>query len=163
MAQKAITEREARIYRQIDTWDHKLSSSPIDRVMVAKIMCLSITWYHAGIAPGWEHALKRIEKRIQAFIWRGSIPEVAKAPLRLPKKEGGLSVWSLMDKARAFTSMWVVKFLQNNTNPILQDTIQAATNWYAVSKGTKVLLWESRLDHSGYRSSRLRTISYVTV
>jgi hypothetical protein len=44
--------------------------------------------------------------------------------------------------------MWVVKFLQKNTNPILQDTIQAATNWYAVSKWTKVPLWESRLDHS---------------
>jgi hypothetical protein len=65
---------------------------------------------------------------------------MAKATLRLPKKEGGLSVWSLTDKARAFTSMWVVKFLQNNTNPILQDTIQVATTWYAVSKGTKVLL-----------------------
>jgi hypothetical protein len=68
MAQKAIAEREARIYRQIDMWDHKLSSSPIDKVMVAKIMCLSIVWYHMGIAPGWEPALKRIEKRIQAFI-----------------------------------------------------------------------------------------------
>jgi hypothetical protein len=65
---------------------------------------------------------------------------VAKATLRLPKKEGGLLVWSLTDKARAFTSIWVVKFLQNNTNPILQDTIQAATNWYAVSKRTKVPL-----------------------
>jgi hypothetical protein len=53
-----------------------------------------------------------------------------------------------MDKAKAFTLMWVVKFLQNKTNPILQDTIQAATNWYAVSKGTKVLLYESRLEHS---------------
>jgi hypothetical protein len=42
MAQKAIAEREAHIYKQIDAWDHKLSSSPIDRVMVAKIMCLSI-------------------------------------------------------------------------------------------------------------------------
>jgi hypothetical protein len=59
MAQKAIAEREARIYRQIDTWDHKLSSFPIDRVMVAKIMCLSIEWYHAGIALGWEPALKK--------------------------------------------------------------------------------------------------------
>jgi hypothetical protein len=50
---------------------------------------------------------------------------------RLPKKEGGLSVWSLVDKARAFTSMWVVKFLQERTNPVLQATIQAVTNWYA--------------------------------
>jgi hypothetical protein len=42
MAKKAIAEREARIYRQIDEWDHKLSSSLIDKVMFAKIMCLSI-------------------------------------------------------------------------------------------------------------------------
>jgi hypothetical protein len=42
MAQKAIAEQEACIYKQIDTWDHKLSSSPIDKVMVAKIMYLSI-------------------------------------------------------------------------------------------------------------------------
>jgi hypothetical protein len=67
MAQKAIAEQEACIYRQIDAWGHKLSFSPIDRVMVAKIMCLSITWYHARITPKWEPALKKIEKRIQAF------------------------------------------------------------------------------------------------
>jgi hypothetical protein len=42
----------------------------------------------------------------------------------------------------------VVKFLLNKTNLILQDTIQVATNWYAVSNGNKVLLWGSRLDHS---------------
>jgi hypothetical protein len=52
MAKRAIAEREARIYRQINARDYKLSSSPINRVMVAKIMCLSIAWYHAGIAPG---------------------------------------------------------------------------------------------------------------
>jgi hypothetical protein len=44
--------------------------------------------------------------------------------------------------------MWVVKFLQDKTNPVLQATIQAATNWYADSKGTSVPLWETRLDHS---------------
>jgi hypothetical protein len=31
MAKRALAEREAHIYRQIDAWDHKLSSSPIDR------------------------------------------------------------------------------------------------------------------------------------
>jgi hypothetical protein len=63
MAKKAITEQEACIYRQIDVWDHKLSSSPIDRIMVAKIRCLSIVWYHAGIALRWEPTLTR--KHIQ--------------------------------------------------------------------------------------------------
>jgi hypothetical protein len=54
LALKTIMEREARVYRQLNDWDNKLSSSPIDRVMVAKIMCLSLVWYHAGILPGWE-------------------------------------------------------------------------------------------------------------
>jgi hypothetical protein len=29
--------------------------------------------------------------------------------LHLPKNEGGLAVWSLVEKAGAFTTMWVVK------------------------------------------------------
>jgi hypothetical protein len=98
--------------------------------MVAKIMCLSLLWYHAGIAPGWEPALQRIEKRVQAFIWK-RIPKVAKATLCLPKNEGVLAVWSLVEKAKAFTTMWVVKAIQNLTNPILEATIQAATRHYA--------------------------------
>jgi hypothetical protein len=85
--------------------------------MVAKIMCLSLVWYHAGIMPGWELALQHIEKRVQSFIWKGSISKVAKSTLRLPKNEGGLQVWSLVDKAKAFTTMWVIKLIQNKTNP----------------------------------------------
>jgi hypothetical protein len=134
MSQKAIAEREARVYRQLEAWDHRLSSSPIDRVMVAKIMCLSLVWYHAGIVPGWELALQRIEKRVQAFIWKGGIPKVAKSTLRLLKKEGGLQVWSLVDKAKAFTTMWVMKLIQNKTNPILESTVQAGTPKQGVQK-----------------------------
>jgi hypothetical protein len=148
LASKAIAKREAHIYRQIESWDTRLSFSPVDRVMVAKIICLSIAWYHAGIALGWEPALKRIEARVLSFIWKGSIPKVAKAMLRLPKNEGGLSIWSLVDKARAFTSIWVVKYLQIMTNPVLQSTIQVATDWYASAKGITVPIWESRINHS---------------
>jgi hypothetical protein len=68
LALKTILEREARVYRQLNAWDNKLSLSPIDRVMVAKIMCLSLVWYHAGIMPGREPALQCIEKRVQSFI-----------------------------------------------------------------------------------------------
>jgi hypothetical protein len=53
MALAAIAKRENRVYRQLDAWDHKLSLSPIDRIMVVKIVVLSLLWYHAGIAPGW--------------------------------------------------------------------------------------------------------------
>jgi hypothetical protein len=62
----------------MESWYTRLSFSPIDRVMVAKIMQ----------APGWEPALKRIEAKVQSFIWNGGIPKVAKATLRLPKNEG---------------------------------------------------------------------------
>jgi hypothetical protein len=55
-------EREARVYKQLNDWDNKLSLSPIDRVMVAKIMCLSLVWYHAGIMPGWELMLTHRKK-----------------------------------------------------------------------------------------------------
>jgi hypothetical protein len=89
--------------------------------MVAKIMCFSLVWYHTGIMPGWEPVLQHIEKRIQSFIWKGSIPKVAKSTLRLPKNKGGLQVWSLVDKAKAFTTMWVIKLIQNKTNPILES------------------------------------------
>jgi hypothetical protein len=100
------------------------------------------------LAPGWEPALRRIEKRVQAFIWKKGIPKVAKATLRLPKNEGGLAVWSLVEKAKAFTTMWVEKSIQNLTNPILEATIQAATRHYAEVRDTQVPLWESCLDHS---------------
>lgn len=148
MAAQAILEREAKVYRQLDHWDSRLSSSPIDRVMVAKIMCLSLVWYHAGLAPGWAPALNRIEKRVQAFIWKGGIPKVAKATLMMPKKDGGLGVWSLVEKANAFVTMWVVKLLTGRTNPLMEATVQAAVEWYAHKQNTQVPLWESRLDHS---------------
>jgi hypothetical protein len=99
--------------------------------MVAKIMCFSLVWYHAGIMPGWELALQCIKKRVQSFIWKRSILKVAKSTLRLLKNEGRLQVWSLVDKAKAFTTMWVIKLIQNKTNPILESTVQASVNWYS--------------------------------
>ena len=42
LSAKAITERIAKVHSQIDMWDSRLSSSPVDRAMVAKTMCLSI-------------------------------------------------------------------------------------------------------------------------
>lgn len=159
MAEKAIADREAKVYRQMDSWDARLSSSPIDRVMIAKIMCLSLVWYHASMVPNWEPALLRIEKRVQTFIWKKGIPKVAKATLHLPKKEGGLGVWSLVDKAKAFNTMWVVKLLTGKTNPILEKTIEAVTKWTANKQGTEVPLWESRLDHS----QALKTLGFNTL
>jgi hypothetical protein len=58
--------------------------------------------------------------------------------LCLPKNEGGLAVWSLVEKAKAFNTMWVVKAIQGLTNPILESTIQAATLHYFAVKGTQV-------------------------
>jgi hypothetical protein len=56
--------------------------------------------------------------------------------------------WFLVEKAKAFTTMWVVKAIQNLMHPILEATIQAATRHYAEVRDTQVPLWESHLDYS---------------
>jgi hypothetical protein len=52
------------------------------------------------------------------------------------------------DKANTFTSMWVVKIIQDEINLLLKSTLQAATNWYTTTEGHYCPLWESKLDHS---------------
>ena len=58
LSAKAIADIIAKVNAQLDMWDSRLSSSPVNRAMVAKTMCLSIIWYHAGLMPGWEKTLK---------------------------------------------------------------------------------------------------------
>jgi hypothetical protein len=72
-------------------WDHKLSSSPIDRVMVAKIMCLSIAWYHARIALGWEPALKRIKKKDTSLYLERRYTQGGQSHVKTTQKGG----WSI--------------------------------------------------------------------
>ena len=73
-------------------WDSRLSSSLVDRAMVAKTMCLSIIWYHAGIMPGWEKTLDELDKKVTSFIWKGTMSKVARVTLLLPKEKGGLGL-----------------------------------------------------------------------
>ena len=63
--------------------------------MVAKTMCLSIIWYHAGLMPGWEKTLDELDKKVTSFIWKGTLSKVARDTLLLPKEKGGLGLWSL--------------------------------------------------------------------
>ena len=70
LSAKAITERIAKVYAQMDMWDSRLSSSPVYRAMVTKTMCLSIIWYHAGLMPGWEKTLDELDKKVTSFIWK---------------------------------------------------------------------------------------------
>ena len=51
-----------------------------------EFMCLSIIWYHAGLMPGWEKTLDELDKKVTSFIWKGTLPKVARATL-LPPKE----------------------------------------------------------------------------
>ena len=64
LSAKAISDRIAKVHAQLDMWDSRLSSSPVDRAMVAKTMCLYIIWYHAGLMPGWEKTLDELDKRV---------------------------------------------------------------------------------------------------
>jgi len=66
------------VARRLDYWDIKLPSSPPTRVFVAKIMCLSVIWYHAAIETEWDEFLPDLEKLIYKFIWKGS-------PLKWPE------------------------------------------------------------------------------
>ena len=58
---QAIADCEAKVYRQMEHWNSRLQSSPVDRAMIAKVMLLSIVWYHTGVIPEWEDSLLRIE------------------------------------------------------------------------------------------------------
>ena len=129
-------------------WHNRVSSAPKDRVMVAKIMALSIIWYHAPLSTCWDPALDTVEKKIQTFIWRDSPAKVAKATLRGEKNQGGLRVWDIQAKIKAFRSMWILKLLTGNLNPILTATFKAITELYAHKANTHIPLWESRVDHS---------------
>jgi exonuclease III len=146
---KAREDRLARVARRLDYWDSKLPSSPPTRVFVAKIMCLSVIWYHAAIETEWDEFLPDLEKLIYKFIWKGSPPKVARDTVRWTKEFGGLNMWDLVDKVHAFRILWVLKYIKGNLNPILQDTWEALTSLYQERAGTDIPLWESRMDHGG--------------
>ena len=110
--------------------------------MIAKTMCLSIIWYHAGLMPGWEKALDALDRKVISFIWKGTLSKVARATLLLPKEKGGLGLWSLKAKNDAFRSSWILKL-----NPYLESTLRMAATFYATAANTDVSLWESRVDH----------------
>jgi hypothetical protein len=148
MRAQAIENREAKVYRQMEYWNTRLQSSPTDRAMIAKIMLLSIVWYHAGVMPDWEAVLLRIEKAVNTFIWKNSIPKVAVSTLRMEKDDGGLDTWALIPKAWAFQSMWIAKHVNRKLNPILTNTLDAIVGLYGEKAGTDIPLWESRVDHS---------------
>ena len=96
--------------------------------MVAKTMCLSIIWYHTGLMPGWENALDELDKKVTSFIWKGTLPNVARATLLLPKEKGGLGLWSLKTKNKAFRSSWILKLNLGKLNPYLEST--AEIHWH---------------------------------
>jgi hypothetical protein len=145
---KAIAARIAKVHAQLDMWDARLSSSPLDRAMVAKTMCLSIIWYHAGLMPGWDKELDDLDKRITNFIWKGTMPKVARVTLLLPKEKGGLGLWSLRAKNNAFRSSWILKLCLGKLNPFLEGTLKAAARFYSERAMIDIPLWESRVDHS---------------
>ena len=109
--------------------------------MVAKVMCLSIAWYHAGLMPGWEGHLATLEKRVTRFIWKGTLSKVAKQTLLMKKEEGGLRVWALQAKAEAFRNTWPLKFILGKLNPLLQGTIAAISELYRQRAEEDIPLW----------------------
>ena len=92
-------------------------------------MCLSIIWYHAGLMPGWEKKLDELDKKVNRFIWKGTMAKVARATLLVPKEERGLGLWSLKAKNNAFCSSWILKLSLGKLNPYLEKGALVA-QWY---------------------------------
>ena len=142
----ARDERLNKVYRQLEYWDGRLPSAPPTRVLIAKIMCLSIIWYHAGIVTEWDEVLPELDAKIMKFIWSNNPPKVARDTLRWDKDNGGLNLWDLGNKVKAFRTLWVIKYLRGDLNPILHNTIKAITELHQHRAQTTIPLWESRLD-----------------
>ena len=115
--------------------------------MVAKTMCLSIIWYHAGLMPRWEKTLDELDKKVTSFIWKGTLSRVARATLLLPKEKAGLGLWSLKAKNNAFQSSWILKLNLGKLNPYLESTLLMTAAFYAGAANTDVPLWESMVNH----------------
>ena len=119
-----------KIQRRVKYWDFRLNTSPIDRVLVAKVMVASVVWYHASLMHGWDTYLKRIEDILFKFVWRDKIPKVARKTMYLPREEGGLNFWNLEAKGAAFQNVWVVKYLNDKLPPSLKAAMDGIVNTY---------------------------------
>ena len=104
-----------------------------DRMLVIKLMFLSLIWYHASIMPIPEGLLESVERKVLSFLWSGGMCKVRKAQLYKGKKEGGLGFWDIPAKVAALRTTWVMKYMLNKLSP---ELLEAWGHW--------TLLWEQR-------------------
>ena len=90
MVLKKWTDIEEKMDKKIRQWSMRVGSSVQDRMLVIKLMFLSLIWYHASIMPIPEGLLESVEKKVLSFLWSGGMFKVRKAQLYKGKKEGGL-------------------------------------------------------------------------
>jgi hypothetical protein len=139
---------QTKIGKELRYWNTRCSSSIIDRVLIVKTMALSKIWYHASIVAPPITVINSIEKACVSFIWREGPSKISLKQLRLPKKEGGFNFWNLKAKIAAFHNIWIAKYIKNELNPILSNTIKYWTSKYQDATGMDICLWDSVNDHS---------------
>jgi hypothetical protein len=97
--QKGWDKREQKIVNILEYWHKRCSASPVERTGVAKVMALSLLWYHASVMPIPEKTFEKIDAHVIKFIWQGKQSKIAKSTMIGDKDEGGVKLWSTIAKA----------------------------------------------------------------
>ena len=124
----ALIENE--LCNKLEHWNLWVSSSPIDRVFIAKTMLASLLWYHVSVMPWPDHLLQHIGKNLDWFTWKLGVYKVSKAQCLLPKSELGLGAWDLISKAEGLRTKWCLKLIQGKINHYLEDALERMEEMY---------------------------------
>ena len=139
-------EISQKLDSRIERWSTRVGSSVQDRMLVIKLMFLSLLWYHASVMAVPVGFMETMEEKVLSFLWNGGVSKVRKAQLYRPKKEGGLGFWSVLAKSTALRSSWVVKYLTGKLSKGLTEIWELWTVRWEQRAGTHVPLWESQVD-----------------
>ena len=81
-------EISQKLDSRIERWSTRVGSSVQDRMLVIKLMFLSLLWYHASVMAILVGFMETMEEKVLSFLWNGGVSKVCKAQLYKSKKEG---------------------------------------------------------------------------
>ena len=84
------------------------------RVVISKMMLLSLVWYRSCICDFRPQEIRTLQREIRSFIWGGpgKIPRVAYAQLILTEQEGGLNATCPDSYIKAQRLRWIAKLFR---------------------------------------------------
>ena len=88
MILKKWTDIEEKMDKRIRQWSTRVGSSVQDRMLVIKLMFLSLIWYHASIMPIPERLLESVERKVLGFLWSGGMCRSERPNCTRAKKKG---------------------------------------------------------------------------